>query len=104
MSQRVKRDSVPYDVWVKQGLLKTTEGNVVDYAFIEKFIDELSTRYNIREVAYDRWGATQMSQNLERLGLVVVPFGQNTSVYYRLATCNNPHYIKVYWHSRFNIV
>jgi phage terminase large subunit-like protein len=76
VSQRVKRDSVPYDVWVKKGLLNITEGNVVDYAFIEKFIDELSARFNIREVAYDRWGATQMSQNLERLGLVVVPFGQ----------------------------
>ena len=76
VSQRVKRDSVPYDVWVKKSLLNVTEGNVVDYAFIEKFIDELSARFNIREIAYDRWGATQMSQNLERLGLTVVPFGQ----------------------------
>ena len=76
VAQRVKRDSVPYDLWVKQGLLKTTDGNVVDYAFIEKFIDELGARFNIREIAYDRWGATQMSQNLERLGFTVVPFGQ----------------------------
>jgi phage terminase large subunit-like protein len=73
---RVRRDSVPYDVWARTGLLKTTEGNVVDYAFIEKFIDELGAKYNIREIAYDRWGATQMSQNLERLGFTVVPFGQ----------------------------
>jgi len=76
VAQRVRKDSVPYDVWVKKGLLKTTEGNVVDYAFIEKFIDELGVRFHIREIAYDRWGATQMSQNLERLGFVVVPFGQ----------------------------
>ncbi len=73
---RVRRDSVPYDVWARTRLLKTTEGNVVDYAFIEKFIDELGAKYNIREIAYDRWGATQMSQNLERLGFTVVPFGQ----------------------------
>ncbi len=76
VDQRVKKDSVQYDVWVRQGLLNTTEGNVVDYAFIEKFIDELGAKYNIREICYDRWGATQMSQNLERLGFTVVPFGQ----------------------------
>jgi len=76
VSQRVRSANVPYDVWVKKGLLKITDGNVVDYAYIEKFIDELGTRFNIREIAYDRWGATQMSQNLERLGFSVVPFGQ----------------------------
>jgi phage terminase large subunit-like protein len=73
---RVRRDSVPYDVWQKQGLFNITEGNVVDYAAVEQKIVELSEIYNIREVCYDRWGATQMSQNLERSGLTVVPFGQ----------------------------
>ena len=73
---RVRRDHVPYDVWEKQGYLKTTEGNVVHYGFIESFIDELGAKYNIREIAFDRWGATQMTQNLEGLGFTVVPFGQ----------------------------
>ena len=73
---RVRRDHVPYDVWEKQGYLKTTEGNVVHYGFIESFIDELGAKYNIREIAFDRWGATQMVQNLEGLGFTVVPFGQ----------------------------
>ncbi len=66
----------PYDVWEKQGYLKTTEGNVVHYGFIESFIDELGAKYNIREIAFDRWGATQMVQNLEGLGFTVIPFGQ----------------------------
>ena len=73
---RVKRDHVPYDLWERQGLLMTTEGNVVHYGFIEKFIEELGTRFNIREIAFDRWGAVQMVQNLERMGFTVVPFGQ----------------------------
>ena len=33
-------------------------------------------KYNIREIAFDRWGAVQMTQNLENLGFTVVPFGQ----------------------------
>lgn len=73
---RVKRDHVPYDLWAKQGFLETTEGNVVHYDAIEAKIEQLGTRYNIREIAYDRWGAVQMSQNLEGLGFTVVPFGQ----------------------------
>jgi len=49
---------------------------VVHYGFIESFIEELNMKYNIREIAFDRWGAVQMTQNLEGLGFTVVPFGQ----------------------------
>lgn len=73
---RVKRDHVPYDVWERQGYLQTTEGNVVHYGFIEKFIEQLGKKFNIREIAFDRWGAVQMVQNLEGMGFTVVPFGQ----------------------------
>lgn len=73
---RVRRDHVPYDLWERQGTLMTTEGNVVHYGYIEKFIERLGERFNIREIAFDRWGAVQMVQNLEGLGFTVVPFGQ----------------------------
>ncbi|MEW6956265.1 terminase large subunit [Trueperella pyogenes] len=73
---RVARDHVPYDLWQSQGFLQTTEGNVVHYGAIETFIEQLGERFDIREIAFDRWGAVQMSQNLEALGFTVVPFGQ----------------------------
>ncbi len=73
---RVKRDHVPYDIWERQGYLQTTEGNVVHYGYIEKFIEELGKKFNIREIAFDRWGAVQMVQNLESMDFTVVPFGQ----------------------------
>ncbi len=73
---RVRRDHVQYDVWERQGYLQTTEGNVVHYGYIEKFIEQLGERFNIREIAFDRWGAVQMVQNLEGMGFTVVPFGQ----------------------------
>lgn len=76
MQIRVNRDRVPYDLWERQGYLQTTEGNVIHYGFIEKFIEQLGERYNIREIAFDRWGAVQMVQNLEGMGFTVVPFGQ----------------------------
>lgn len=73
---RVNRDHVPYDVWERQGFIQTTEGNVVHYGYIEKYIERLGEKYNIREIAFDRWGAVQMVQNLEEMGFTVVPMGQ----------------------------
>ena len=73
---RVRRASVPYDVWHQQGYIMATEGNVIHYAFIEKFIEKLGEQYHIMEIAFDRWGAVQMVQNLEGMGFTVVPFGQ----------------------------
>lgn len=76
---RVRRTSVPYDKWQAQGYLMATEGNVIHYGFIEKFIDDLGKIYNIKEIAYDRWGAVEMTQALEGMGFTVVPFGQGFS-------------------------
>ncbi|MGX7145086.1 terminase large subunit [Facklamia languida] len=73
---RVNRDHVNYDLWKKQGYIQTTEGNVVHYGYIEQFINGLNEKFDIREIAFDRWGAVQMVQNLEAMGFTVVPFGQ----------------------------
>lgn len=73
---RVRRASVPYDVWVKQGYMFATEGNVVHYGAIQAKIVELSKQYNIVEIAADPWNATQMLQNLEDDGFTVSSFRQ----------------------------
>lgn len=73
---RCRRDHVLYDVWKRQGYINTTEGNVIHYGFIEKYIENLGKLYNIKEIAVDRWNATQMIQNLEDLGFKMIPFGQ----------------------------
>lgn len=77
--RRVKANSVPYDIWEKQGYIMSTEGNVIHYDFIEKFIMYLSEKYHILEIAVNRWNATQMIQNLEGEGFTIVPFGQGFS-------------------------
>ena len=76
---RSKRDHVPYDVWEKRGILNVTEGNVVHYDAIEQFICELRERFNIQEICYDRWNATQLSQNLDGEGFTMIQFGQGFS-------------------------
>jgi phage terminase large subunit-like protein len=76
VAARVKKDRVPYDVWIREGLISTTPGNVIDYRTIYHDIVEMRERFDIREIAYDRWGATQLVQELEGEGFTMVPFGQ----------------------------
>ncbi len=72
---RVRRDHVPYDVWERLGLFHITEGNVVDYNFVRKTINQLHEIYNIKEIAADRWNATQLITDLQGDGFIVVPMG-----------------------------
>ena len=72
---RVRRDHVPYDVWEKQGLFHITEGNVVDYNFVRKTINELAAEYHICEIGVDRWNATQLITDLDGDGFTMVPIG-----------------------------
>ena len=74
--KRVQQTSVPYDNWVAQGYVKATLGNVIDYAYIQNTIGELSYKYHIREIAFDRWGSNMLVERLSEMGLTVVPFGQ----------------------------
>ena len=53
-----------------------TEGNVVDYDVIRRRINELGERFQIREIAIDRWNATQLAVQLQSDGFEVVLFGQ----------------------------
>jgi phage terminase large subunit-like protein len=76
MTARVKRDRVPYDQWARDGFVKTTPGNVCDYDVIREDIRELAERFDLKEIAYDRWGATQLVTQLQSDGANCVPLGQ----------------------------
>jgi len=79
MWERVRRDKVPYDVWEREGFITATPGNVIDYRFIIQTILKWGEFVEIKEVPYDRWGATKVSQDLSDEGVTIVPFGQGFS-------------------------
>ena len=74
--QRSRSDRVPYTVWADAGHLELTEGNIVDYAAIRERVHDLAERYDLAEIAYDRWNATSLITQLQGDELTVVPFGQ----------------------------
>ena len=76
IERRVRKDRVPYDLWVKQGHIEATEGTVVDYDLVRERILQDCERFRVREIAIDRWNATQLATQLQAEGLTVALFGQ----------------------------
>jgi phage terminase large subunit-like protein len=76
MRERERRDRVPYGQWVREGYITATEGAVTDYDVIRAEINALAEKYRIKEVAFDRWGATQLATQLQGDGFELVGFGQ----------------------------
>jgi phage terminase large subunit-like protein len=74
--KRSLRDRVPYEQWIAEGWITATDGDVTDYDVIRKEIQELADGYHIREIAVDRWNATQITTQLGGDGFEMVPFGQ----------------------------
>lgn len=74
--KREERDRVPYSQWIREGYIKATAGDVIDYDVIRSDIQELAERFNIKDIAIDRWNSTQLQTQLAGDGLNVIQFGQ----------------------------
>jgi phage terminase large subunit-like protein len=67
---------VPYDAWGRQGWITAIPGEVIDYEYIYKQIDEDAQTYDLREVGFDRWGAGAVYLWFANRGMTVVQIGQ----------------------------
>ena len=78
LEDRSKRDRSPYDVWAKQGFIRTTPGATVDYTYVVRDIAEILADFDIAAIAFDRWRIDIFKKEMEAQGinLPLVPFGQ----------------------------
>lgn len=74
--ERSKKDRVPYDLWVRQGFILPTPGDVVDYDFIRELHRKMAKEFRIQKTAFDPWNATQLSTQLQADGLAMVEHQQ----------------------------
>jgi len=65
-----------YASHVRAGLIRATPGNVIDLKFIKSDIEQLGQMYKIKQIAFDRWGAREISADLQDMGFQMVEFGQ----------------------------
>ena len=75
--KRSKKDKVPYDVWVSQEWIESTEGDIIDYDVIRKRINDDGDIFDVQEIGFDRWNATQLVTQLTGDGFVLVPTAQS---------------------------
>lgn len=76
IKERTLRDGVPYLQWQMDGHLIMTEGNVTDYDYIKSKVIEITKKYRIECIAFDRWNASQLVIHLTNDGANMKPFGQ----------------------------
>lgn len=76
IAERSRRDRVPYDLWARDGLVRVTPGNVVDYDRVRADIVAMHEATPFLELAYDPWNLTQLATQLQGDGLNVIPFRQ----------------------------
>jgi len=83
LREKARADRVPYDVWAKDGHLKTCPGATVDYKFVAAAIRDALRSHDIRKIAFDRWNMKNFRPWLIEAGVtedeierVFVEFGQ----------------------------
>ena len=76
LQQRMNTDRVNYSLWVDEGWITTTPGEVIDYDFVIDYIESLRSKYSIQEVCYDPYNATQWAQSMENLGYLMIEVRQ----------------------------
>jgi phage terminase large subunit-like protein len=74
--KRSLRDAVPYDAWVRDGIIEATPGPTIDYQVIREHINVLGARFRIRSIAYDPWNATTLVKELADDGFNMIPVRQ----------------------------
>ncbi len=63
-----------YSGWEIEGRLTVTPGDVLDFGLVESELIEDSSRFDVREISYDPWQATQLSQRLQAQGANCIEF------------------------------
>jgi phage terminase large subunit-like protein len=71
-----RRTSGNASVWVREGWLKTTPGNVTDYDVIGRQIRRDLDSFDVKSLGYDRWSATPLTNDLENDRAPLVGVGQ----------------------------
>lgn len=74
VEEHIKTDNVPYDMWIRQGLLTVTEtlgGIKTDYKYIISYLERLIAEYDLKVklICYDPHNASAFLYDLESLGI-----------------------------------
>lgn len=76
MLEKINKENINYDHWVREGYVKVTPGNIIDYDFIRYEMNSIYEKYSVESTAYDRFNSSQLVINLTTDGYNMSPMGQ----------------------------
>lgn len=78
LDERERTDKVPYRQWHERGFLEAPAGRATNKAAIVRRIAEITSTYDLRGLAYDRWRLEDLQKLLsdEGIELPLTPWGQ----------------------------
>lgn len=76
LRRKAEADAAPYPLWVGQGHVIATDGNVVDRRVLADKLRELCERFNVQEISFDPFRMQDLAAELVDEGLPMVEFRQ----------------------------
>lgn len=69
LEEHENRDRVPYRVWRDRGIIETTPGRAIQYAWVADRMGKIAAEYTIKGVAFDRYRIDDLLAALGDLGI-----------------------------------
>ena len=76
MTEKIRKDRVPYDVWKRDGWVATNPGDTIDYNYVETAHDVWLKEYSINEIGFDPYNAMQYVNNMTAAGFEMIMIQQ----------------------------
>lgn len=72
--ERVKLEKIPYDIWLKRGLIRLCNGNSINYGDVTQWFIEMLNNYGITPlwIYYDSYSAKYWVEEMEQNGFKMV--------------------------------
>lgn len=68
LTEKSRKDKVPYDLWEKQGFLNTTPGKAIEYEFVAEYLRGFFDRYDVQALGFDRYNMKFLKPWLVKAG------------------------------------
>jgi len=70
VKKRIEEDNVPYDIWIKRGLITLTDGSQNDFSLVTQWFMKMIHEHQIRPlwVGFDPWNSQYWIKEMEELG------------------------------------
>lgn len=73
MREQERKHHVPYSKWARMGLVTPIPGDVIDTDWILHDVADICAELDVKEIAFDRWGAAQVVKGLVDMGFSLDP-------------------------------